>query len=75
MSDPIDDADLTIQHNLSASIAAAKSYQRPKGLVARGSCWVCEVELDHPQQLFCAAEPGQRESDCVRYYNRHGVPK
>lgn len=72
MSDVVDDAEITREHNLAASIAAATSYVRPKGLVPKGACWECDIELDNPKQLFCAAEPGERESSCVRDFNKRG---
>jgi len=74
MPDIADLAQGTIESTLALQQAAATSHQRPKGFVPKGHCWECEIDFDEPdgvhRQLFCAAEPGQRESDCAKSYNR-----
>lgn len=74
MPDIVDLAQGTIESTIALQQLAATSHVRPAGMAPRGTCWECEIEFDEPdgvhRQLFCAADPGQRESDCSRTYNR-----
>lgn len=80
MADIADLANERIEADYSSNLAKSTSQRRPKGMVPCGRCWECDTQFEdeepgHYRKLFCAAEPGQRQSDCVADYERREAQK
>jgi hypothetical protein len=75
MADVIDIANDRAEADLASSLKEAVREKRPAGMLPCGRCWECDIafedeETGHHHKLFCAAEEGQRRSECMTDYER-----